>query len=225
MKNLHYIILLFVGLFTLHSVQAQSTFTLSPNPASATAGVDSIDVPADAHVTNITNGTIRLKWERNVISLTPGCETAVCDPNTCWARFINTKNFDMDAGEEGEMIVHFYNNGAPCEGIVHVKVSNRDNPNDTIVGIYLFNQTSAAKDLPAANVKLFPNPTTEYFSLENAENVAAIRIFTLDGREVARFEPAATNLYSIQNQPIGNYVIALEDKNGRAFQALELKKL
>jgi Secretion system C-terminal sorting domain len=219
MKNLLSTLLFAFGICAM--AQAQATFMISPSPASATGAVDQGDVPVDAHIVNLTAATLPLKWERQVINLTSGCETAVCDPNVCWARHISFRNFDLDPNATGDMLVHFYNNGAPCAGIVHVKVSNRDFPQDSIVGVYLFNQSSSAKDLPAANVKLFPNPVTEYFSLENAENVATIRVFSLDGREVARFENANQNVYYLR-QPAGNYVIALEDKNGQAFQALEI---
>lgn len=222
MKNLRYTFLLIIGFSA--ALNAQSVVSLQPNPSSATGTVDQPDVEAHGEITNLTNATIHMKWERNVINLTPGCETAVCDPNTCWARFIGNRNFDMDANETGQMLVHFYNNGAPCAGIVHVKVTNRDNPNDTIVGVYLFNQSTGTKDLPAANVKLFPNPVVEYFSLENADNVAAVRVFALDGREVVRFDAVPGNTYSLLNQPAGNYVVALEDKNGVTFQASEIKK-
>lgn len=225
MKKLFLALLLFVGVIASVSAQSASVCKIEPNPASATGTIDDIDVPTDAHITNLTNSIIHMKWERTVISLTPGCETAVCDPNTCWARFISTKNFDMDPNETGEMLVHFYNNSAPCAGIIHVKVTNRDNPADTTIAVYLFNQSSSGtNDLPKAEVKLFPNPVTDYFSLDFAAAVATIRVFALDGREVARFEANDTNVYSLQNQPAGNYILALEDKNGRAFQAMEVKK-
>jgi hypothetical protein len=51
-----------------------------------------------------------------------------------------------------------------------------------------------------------------------------MRLYTMDGREVARFEANAENSYSIANQPIGSYVLSLEDKFGRLFQAVEIQK-
>jgi len=224
MKNLLLTFLLFIGISAL--VEAQSAFSLYPVPASATGAVQEGDVPVDAHITNLTNSTLNIKWVRRVIEITPGCETAVCDPNVCWARFVDSLDFGMDPNTSGAMLVHYYNNGAPCAGIVHVKLTNMGNPSDTLVGVYLFNQSSSVKDLPAANVKLYPNPVTDFFSLENGENVAAIRVFALDGRIMTRFDArSSNNVYSLQNLPVGNYVISLEDKNGDTFQAMELHKL
>ena len=223
MKNLLPLLLLLIGVSTF--VSAQSVCLIQPNPATAVGTFEDEDVPADAKITNLTGNTIHMKWERQVINITPGCETAVCDPNNCFGRSISFRNFNMDPNEVGDMLVHFYGNGAACESVVHIKITNLDNPSDSTIAVYLFNQNTATKDIPKANVRVYPNPVTDYFSLENAENVAVIRIFTLDGREVARFDATANALYPCSNQPAGNYVIALSDKNGRTFQALELKKL
>jgi hypothetical protein len=222
MKKLLFTLLLLVSIASFGA--AQSVFQLNPTPASNTGTIDQPDVPVDAHITNMTANTIHMKWERNVINLTPGCETAVCDPNICWARHVNTKNFDMDPNEVGQMLVHFYNNGAACEGIVHLRISNLDNPADTVIGIYLFNQASSTKDLPAANVKLFPNPVVDFFTLENAADVATVRVFALNGAEVATFNTNEHQVFSLIGQPAGNYVLALQDKNGQTFQAMQLKK-
>ena len=195
MKNLFLTFLLFIGISAFSN--AQSVFSLQPIPASGSG--DSSDVAVDAQITNLTGTTIHMKWERIVIELTSGCETAVCDPKICWARFISSRPFDMDPNEVGGMLVHFYNNGGSCEGIIHIKVTNLDNTADTTSGVFLFNQNSSVKDLPVANVKLYPNPVTSFFSLENAENVAAIRVFSLDGKEVVRFDATeSNNFYSIQ---------------------------
>lgn len=223
MKNLLFTFLFLFG--AANFITAQSVVSLNPQPASATGEQNEPDVEVHAEITNLTTNVIHMKWERQVIELTPGCETAVCDPNTCWARHVDNRTFDMDPNVTAPMLVHYYNNGAPCEGIVHVKITNLDNLADTTIGVYLFNQLSSGTlDLPAANVVLFPNPSIDYFSLENAENVASIRIFSLDSREVARFEPTQNNVYSIQQLAAGNYVIALGDKNGQTFQAMELSK-
>lgn len=205
--------------------QNPSVFHIQPIPVNGTGGINDSDVSLDAEVTNLTASTIRLKWERKVISLTPGCETAVCDPNTCWARFVNTKNFDLDGNETGPLLVHFYNNGAPCAGIIHLKVSDRDNPADTTIAVYLFNQTSAGAHQPELpSVQLFPNPVQHYFSLENADQLGLVRLFDLEGHELANYQPNGYNRYSVELLPTGNYILALEDKNGRPFQALTLLK-
>lgn len=212
-------------IFLLASLSnAQIRYTILPNPASGTGTLEEEDAVVSAKIHNLTAETLPLHWERHVISLTPGCETAVCDAVVCYSRETDSHNFNLLPNILKPFLVHFYNNGAPCEGIVHVKVTNQNDPADSVNVVFLFNQSTAAQDLPEPVVTLYPNPVTDFFALENAENASAIRVFTLDGREVARFDVEAGAFYPMHNQPAGNYVLALEDKNGRTFQALTLNK-
>ena len=54
--------------------------------------------------------------------------------------------------------------------------------------------------------------------------VAGVRLFALDGRQVAYFEPSAGQRYSVADQPAGTYIVALLAKNGKVFQAVEVRK-
>lgn len=227
MKNLISTLLLVLGLLPLASAQVASAFTVAPNPADTIALPDADDAPAEAEIHNISSNTLNVRWTRTVVNITPGCYTQVCDPVTCWSETVSTKTFSLAPGEEGQLTVHFRNpNAIEASSIVHIKVVNLDNPADTLTAVYNYVAAPlvSTKDLPTPSVKLFPNPTVESFSLQNGEAVAGIQVYALDGRSVARFEVSPNNFYSLAGQPAGTYVLALEDKNGIVFQALELSK-
>ena len=208
MKNLLPILFLSFGLFQTAQAQSQSAFHVFPNPADTIAPLDSYDNPADGEIKNISNDTIKVKWERQIIMLTADVTTAVCDPVNCWFPGIGTKIFQLAPNEMGQLIVHFYNNaydpapGQAGSGIVHLKLTNLNDLTDTLTAVYTYSTLTGIKDLPAANVKLFPNPTADFFTLENATDVAYIRMYTLDGRQAAAFTASAENSYSIANQMI-----------------------
>jgi hypothetical protein len=192
--------------------------------------MDTYDSPAHGEIKNVSNGTISIKWERHIIDTTAGITTAVCDPVSCWFPGVSSKTFQLNKDSIGQLTVHFYNAasdpapGQAGSGIVHLKLTNVNNAADTLTCVYTYSTLTGTNELPVANVKLFPNPTTDFFTLSNGEEVASIRVFTIDGRVVARFEHAADNTYSIANLPVGNYVVSFEDKNGQLFQALEIHK-
>lgn len=225
MKNLYFTLFFAFCLAQWSAAQVQSAYDVHPNPSDTITTMDTYDSPAEGEISNVSNGTITVKWERNIIFLTPGMETAVCDPVTCWFPHINTKTFDLEQDSSGQMTVHFYN---PLEqagsGIVHLKLTNMNNAADTLTAVYTWSTLTGTGDLPEATVKLFPNPTADFFTLENAEDVGSMRLFTLDGREVARFNASPDNTYSIAHHPAGNYVLSFEDKNGQLFQAVEIHK-
>lgn len=204
---------------------AQSQFTLQPIPAIGTGAVEDYDVAVSATITNLTADVLNLSWERQVISLTPGCLTSISDPYLGWLPLVNGKNLDLMPNETGPLIVHFYNNSAPCSGVIHLKITNRNNPLDTLIGVYLFNQNSGVKgDRLTAQVKLYLDPESSFFSLLNSKEVATIRILGLDGREMARMAFQESNIYPLGLLPAGQYVMVLEDKNEVPFQVIAFLK-
>ncbi|MBN8678391.1 MAG: T9SS type A sorting domain-containing protein [Chitinophagales bacterium] len=230
MKKLTATLLLATGLISMANAQFQSAYHVYPNPSDTITTSDTYDSPAHGEIENVSAAPVSIKWERNEVYLTPNVTTAVCDPVTCWFPGVSSKNFTLQPDSAGQLTVHFYNSGfdpAPGEagsGIVHLKLTNLNNPADTLTAVYTYSTLTGTNDLPAPVVKLFPNPVTDYFTLENAEEVGSMRLFTIDGRMVARFEASSDNTYAIGHLPIGNYVLSFEDKDGNLFQAVELHK-
>lgn len=228
----HFLTTLIISLVCLHnsSAQVQSAYHVYPNPADTTTTADTYDSPAKSKITNISSSPILVKWDRTEVFLSEFVTSAVCDPITCWATTVNTKTFNLGVDSSGQMTVHFYNDkyepapGVPGSGIVHVKLTNLGNLADTLTVVYTYNTLTGTGELPAANVRLFPNPTTDFFTLKNAGDVASMRLFSLDGRVLARYDATSDNTYSIAQLPKGNYVLSLEDKNGQLFQAVEIHK-
>jgi hypothetical protein len=92
----------------------------------------------------------------------------------------------------------------------------------TFVCTPLQNETVAI----AKDIHLFPNPTNASFILENAENIADIRILSLVGREIMSFDAAiGTMSYSIEGLAAGIYFVALRDKNGVILKVLRVVKV
>jgi len=230
MKNLLLTLFFALGLLQIQNVQAQSAYDVHPNPSDTIGAADVYDTPAHGEIKNVSNSTITVRWNRTEVYLTSNITTAVCDPVACWFPGISSKTFQLMPDSFGQLTVHFYNSqfdpppGQAGSGIVHLKLTNINNPSDTMTAIYTFSTLTGTNDLPASNVKLFPNPTTDFFTLEKAEEVSSMRIFALDGRIMARFEASADNTYSIGHLPAGNYVLSFEDKNGQLFQAVEIHK-
>src|SRR5689334_13012212 len=109
MKNLLPLLLFTLGLIHGVNAQFQSAYHVGPNPCDTITTADTYDSPAHGEIKNISNSTIFIKWERNIISLTPNVETAVCDPVTCWFPGINSKTFQLEPDSFGQLTVHFYN--------------------------------------------------------------------------------------------------------------------
>lgn len=228
MKNLFFTLLLTLFACATAFAQGTATFNVFPDTVFVSWPMNITDVEADNHIQNLTNATRNIKWERTVISISPDTlKTQVCDPNACYATWIDTKTFAISPGATQPMIVHFLNNsGQPANAIVQLKYTDLADQANPQYAYYVFDASLVGTDdqLPAANVRLFPNPMVESFTLENAEEVSRVHVFTLEGRRLALLEAAADGNYSLAGQPAGSYLIALEGKNGKVFQAIQVKK-
>lgn len=224
MNRLSTALLFFLGFSALAS--AQSTFSVSATEVWKIAPHNVPSVDGHFTITNLTNNTHTFRWTRNVINITGGCETQVCDINLCYTPPVSTRFFELEPNATGPMTMYFlnYDSIVGANGVIHMKMVNEDVPTDSVVVTFLFTSPLSSTDnpLPKANVKIFPNPTTDYFMLDNADAVHRVRLFSLDSREVARFTATPGEQYSVAEQPAGAYIIVLEDKEGRVFQAAEL---
>lgn len=222
---------LFTTLFLLAicaGFASAQTFSVSANEVWTIAPQNEPDVEGYFVITNVTGVPQTIKWERSVVNITTGCATKVCDINLCYLEGVNSKTFELGPGATGNIIMHFLNwdSLANASGVINLKMSNVNNPADSTIVTFLFTSPSSSTHdgLANANVVLFPNPTTDYFRLEQADAVHRIRVFSLDSREVARFTATPGAQYSLAGQTAGTYILALEDANGRVFQALNLVK-
>ena len=210
---------------------AQVNFTITPNPKVVTVPNPPTvtDVVAHAKIKNLTNQQRTFQWTRTVLDITPDCKTQICDRNNCYFAHVSTKQFTMLAQEDSTLDVHLVSNDpavpALCCAVVHLKVEEVGNPDNTLTGIYIFEGcTSSTSTVGTAPLRLFPNPATDFFSLENAENVAFIRIFSMEGRVARAFEAVPGGQYPIADLPAGSYILSLQNQQAEVIGALELRK-
>ena len=206
---------------------AQSTISINPSSVQTPAPAAETDIEAHIDISNLTNEEISVKWNRLTIEIGQGCNTQVCDFNACYAHWIDSKAFNMPADTTGEIILHLVKNaGVECCAIIHLQLWDEGNTADTLTAMFLYNQcaSSAGYELPAADVRAFPNPATDFVQLQNAEDVGQIRIYNMEGKLVSYQHATPDHQYPVHTFPTGTYIFALEDEKGNVFQAMEIVK-
>jgi hypothetical protein len=219
-------ILLLPVFFGVFGAAAQTTFSVSATEVWKIAPHTQPDVEGHFIITNLTNQLQVIRWTRTVVSITPGCLSQVCDLNLCYTPPVSSRTFDLPPNEYGPIIMHFlnYDTILGAEAVIRLKMANENLPSDTVTVTFLFTSplNRTGTPLPAAVVRAYPNPATDGVWLANADEVHAVRVLSLDGREVARFTAAPDGYYSLSGQPAGTYLLVLEDAYRRAFQVLEV---
>lgn len=225
MKKFSFLFLLGI-LLSAYSVQAQ--LAINPNPVYVD-GITSamVDVVGYADFENNTEFTGNFTWQRTVIEISEGWESAVCDPIQCYLTGANTASFNLSAGESGDMDVHVYPNGFDGAAIIEVEVYETANPENTTTGTYYFNQgTDGVAEKFSEAIKVYPNPTQDWISIENAENnVISADLFNVTGKLMSSSTVNGNQRISIQELPAGNYILKMMDVDGNIVSTNHLVKL
>ncbi len=203
-----------------------------------------LDLEIKVDVTNITDDKIALKWVREVKGECDGWETAICDNNKCYATFISSnitlpdlnEPMYLEAGEScPECAVHIYprTNAGCCEIKVHYSLV--DDP-DNILGTLTVNANvnmdeNCENEIPPLNtknaaelaaIKVFPNPTSDYFTLSAIKDASTILLRNALGQEVMLYNYDIDEQYDISKMEAGLYFIQLLDKDANTLKMLQL---
>lgn len=218
-----YLLFTILALSTSLSAQVAPDFEFLPDSVSILVPATKQDSAADLEIHSLVATDISVKWQRNTLMITPGCQTQVCDLNACYGATFSSKTFPLGANQEGPISVHLINNtGNICQAVIRLDMWNVDVPNVIVPAYFVFNATSSINDIfRLEEVKVFPNPTSDYFTIQN-DKVARVRMMTLDAREVANFNVEQTKTCMLNGQSSGMYVLLMEDNTGKAIGVAQL---
>lgn len=74
------------------------------------------------------------------------------------------------------------------------------------------------------DIKVFPNPSVDYFQINNTLNVRKVIIYNMFGKEVKTFNSIANASFDITDLKSGMYIVKmLNDKNG-IIKSVKLQK-
>ena len=141
--------------------------------------------------------------------------------NFCCGRY----TLVLAPGEESNFDVHVYPDGTEGFAIVEVTATDITNSNNTVTGRYEFNQMSTSTvNLNKADIKIYPNPTVDFISISDADQVERLIIYNIVGRPVKVFNANYTNHYDVMDLPTGMYLIRLMGEHDKTIKTVRLSK-
>lgn len=87
-------------------------------------------------------------------------------------------------------------------------------------GAYYYSETCtlSSEAFNKIDVQLFPNPVTEHFQLKTTEEIKSLTVYSLNGKEVLKFQNQ--NTYDVSQLPAGIYFVKMETSKGTGIQKL-----
>jgi len=222
--------LLFLLVFSSSLVGAQVTLTMTAPEGSKEALASEVDVVSKGFLRNDSQDTLTIMWKRTIIELTDGWETAVCDKNLCYIPSFEETSEETGThlvllpGEESNFDIHVYPDGTEGAAIVDLTATDVNDPANTVSGRYTFNQaTTSTRFVTKSNIKLYPNPTTQYISLMDGTDVDKLTVYNIVGRPVKSFQATSSNQYDVSNLPIGIYLVRLMNAYEQTIKTVRLR--
>lgn len=206
-------------------IQAQDPFTIEPNPSEG-FGVSSDNFfNANAELFNNTDSTIVFVWERIIEDLPADWKSSVCLNITCLPPDQTSGEFTLEAGYSLALNSTFYPNGAAGSGQVELKISIKNDTTHTFTQVYFGNAdaTNAINISPKELFHLFPNPTSNSFSITKNYNFSTIEIYNGQGKKVEEF--TSSDYYNIGQLPSNLYFVHVLSKQKEVLTVLKLLKL
>jgi len=85
-------------------------------------------------------------------------------------------------------------------------------------------EATSVSELDKKSLKVFPNPTTDYFTLTENDFVREIQIFNIVGKRMATTPFFNGQAINVSSYPIGLYLIKIMDKDGDIVKTTRLTK-
>lgn len=223
-------LLTFLGLSFSLFCSAQLSVSAHPGTASGSGIANNPDIAAYCHVTNNSTFPINLLWSRSVVSKPAEWSSWACDMNNCYLPHVNAcpESFPniLDPGQSFEFSYHVKPSGVDGNAefkVYFYELTEQENMLDSVT--FTFETTaSAVDDVASAGLRIFPNPTTSYFQINNASNVASVSLYNMVGSKVREFDATSNTRFDVADLTEGVYLVRLLDAQGFVLKTVRLSK-
>ncbi len=195
---------------------------------------------AHAWVINTSDETIELRWEREIIG--QDCPAAwkyrICDDTACYSS--NTvsnvlfggglfKPVRLPPGDSTILDLHVIPNTVAGCCQVRMNLSHVvDAQTDEFITSADFNicvsQLVSVGEREKAAIRVFPNPTTDYFTLTRNNFVKRVFVSNILGKRVKTFYNPDGGKLDVADLPDGIYLVSLVDDSNRVVKTVRLSK-
>lgn len=233
--------LLIIILFLAGSRATAQSLKINPGEVKQTFKVNisdpTLSVEVYSTIENTGNDTLRLRWLRRELDKPAEWLTQVCDGVECYVPIVSS-NIDPALGlnspfvlapkKKVEFIFYVLPNQMAGTGKFALNFSSTSKP-DSVLATMQFEVTvqsivTSVRDWQLTNIQVFPNPASDYFSLNNADGVDKIVLYNVLGTPLKTFLAGPYQRYSLSGLPDGMYLVALVNDRKGIVKTIRLSK-
>lgn len=209
-------------------IAQQTRFTVTPNPVSISFISNDSDHTAHGVQRNLSSRELELLWIREILQMPRKWNSYVCDANFCYDTMIGKcPEFypnKINARDSAILDVHVRDSGVTGEAHIVMWVFEREDTSQKIKVDYLFNKTVSNNEGRMIEIKVYPNPAYNSFSVDYNHSLTRIDLYTLLGKKIASFKAKQNTSYDISQLSDGLYFMKLIGNNEKIFKTIRLQK-
>ena len=215
-KSLLLILLISAGTYVFGQIN------ISPSNIDTMVDASIFDVDLHSDVTLLGGGSIEVEWTRTIVDLPKGWATYVCTGDNCYPPTEEKGSFNLSGSKASPLEVHFNMNNIPGCATVEIKISEKGNPSNFFIATYkICAKMVATSYVNPELIRIYPNPTTEYFKIQNNNGVSKVILNNLLGRAVKVYN-GSSDIFDVTDLPTGMYIIQLQDNKGKNIKTSRL---
>jgi hypothetical protein len=191
---------------------------------------------------NNSADAVELRWEVTEMNVPEEWQAQLCDNNNCYA-FGQYSNIDasvgldvpvvLEAGESSLLDLGVRHKGVAGCGTYQVKVTTTADTSTVLASAtYELKANVDAncealvsnKNLEISKLKVFPNPTYDYFTITDNTLVREIQIFNIVGKRMANIAFQNGNAINVMSLPNGLYLVRMLDSDQNILKTTRLTK-
>jgi len=226
--------LLFV-LFLSIAASGNAQLTYNPDPFSivvATLEDNNSYTKEKLNLTVNTDTVYTIFWKMEFPNMKEKWEVQLCDLRLCYdynARQSGTNlNNHTNVMDKGTHVfeIGFYPRNVPGTGKAVLKLYGDNQFTKLIkeIDINLYAGTTSSKDVNVNTIRVFPNPTTDYFQIANGSQVSKIVLYNVMGKEVKTFFNYNNANHDVSDLRKGIYMVRMLDAKNRVIKTVRLSK-
>jgi len=246
--------LLFLFVFLCGFNLSAQDFSIAPSPIVVNNFYDLTDdfyiVHGYSTFTNNTTEDVTVRWELTEVSAPDSWQSQVCDKNACYAfgQYTNiggVSSLDQPlvvaAGGTSNLDLGTKYVGSAGVGTFEIKVTTVEDTSvvlasNTIelrVNVNADGQeidaegnviTTSISEIEKANLKVFPNPTVDYFTITDNTVVRGVEIFNIVGKRMTSISFTNGKAVNVASLPNGLYLIRMLDEDQQILKTTRLTK-
>jgi hypothetical protein len=207
--------------------------TIAPGSLSTTLS-ETGDHLYNLTITNTGASAVNVWWKvKKGANFPSQWSTQTCDLFLCYP--FNTDDCPPSKGQSIApnttitYTMHFYPNGTIGTSSLSFELYS-DKAFKTLVAqtdpsaVVIADKLLSTKNVSSSDIKIFPNPAEDFFTVKNDAAVAKVGIFNIVGKEIDTYKHVSGNSYNVSNFTRGLYIVRLIDNRGKTLKSIRLNK-